>query len=83
MSPIDPILLKKYQMMLQNEKIPKNEQSYFLKWLRYYLDFCHKYGFEKTDSNSLHPYINKTNIQMEFYPKFQLTGYIPFCTQKI
>jgi len=59
MSPIDPILLKKYQMMLQNEKIPKNEQSYFLKWLRYYLDFCHKYGFEKTDTNILHPYIDK------------------------
>ena len=59
MIPIDPILVKKYQLMLQKNRIPKNEQSYFLKWLRYYLDFCHKYGFEKADSNSLHRYIEK------------------------
>jgi hypothetical protein len=32
---------------------------FFYIWLRYYLNFCHKYGFENTDANSLHRYIEK------------------------
>ena len=39
--------------------MPENEQSSFLKWLRYYLDFCHKYGFEKTDTSNLPRFIEK------------------------
>ena len=39
--------------------MPENEQHAFIKWLRYYLDFCHKYGFEKTDTKSLTQFIEK------------------------
>ena len=39
--------------------MPENEQHAFIKWLRYYLDFCHKYGFEKTDTKSLSQFIGK------------------------
>jgi hypothetical protein len=37
-----------FEAFLAQEKIPKRFYSEYLKWLRYYLDFCHKYGFEKS-----------------------------------
>ncbi len=39
--------------------MPENEQYSFIKWLRYYLDFCHKYGLKKTGPNSLPLFIEK------------------------
>lgn len=56
---IEPILLKNYSAILNKNRMPENEQYSFIKWLRYYLDFCHKYGFEKTDTNSLPRFIGK------------------------
>jgi hypothetical protein len=56
---IDPILLKNYSAILKKNRMPENEQYSFIKWLRYYLDFCHKYGFEKTGPNSLLLFIEK------------------------
>ena len=56
---IEPILLKHYSTILNKNRMPENEQSSFIKWLRYYLDFCHKYGFEKTDTSNLHRFIEK------------------------
>jgi hypothetical protein len=37
--------------MLKHERVSENEHGFYLKWLRYYLDFCHKYKFDaiKTD----------------------------------
>jgi integrase len=56
---IEPILLKNYSAVLNKNRMPENEQYSFIKWLRYYLDFCHKYGLEKTDSNNLPRFIEK------------------------
>jgi hypothetical protein len=56
---IEPILLKNYSAILNNNRMPENEQGSFIKWLRYYLDFCHKYGFEKTDPSNLPRFIEK------------------------
>ena len=56
---IEPSLLKKYNLILQSNLIPAKEHSYYVKWLRYYLDFCHKYGFRNSDSDSLPRFIEK------------------------
>jgi len=45
--------------------MPENEQYSFIKWLRYYLDFCHKYGFEKTDPGNLHRFIKKLRSEKQ------------------
>ena len=34
-------------------------QGNYLKWLRYYLDFCHKYGFNASDPRSLSGFVRK------------------------
>ena len=40
---IETNLLYNYTLNLQNNRIPENEHKNYLEWLRYYLDFCHKY----------------------------------------
>jgi len=35
------------------------EHAYYRKWLRYYLDYCQKYGLDESDKGSLSPFINK------------------------
>jgi len=56
---IETNLRNNYNLILQKKGIPKNEYGYYLKWLRYYLDFCHKYSFKKSDSESLPRFLGK------------------------
>ena len=46
-------------VLLGQKNIPSQKHRYYLKWLRYYLDFCHKYGFEKENTASLAAFIEK------------------------
>jgi len=39
--------------------IPLEDRRQYLKWLRFYLDFCQKYDFSPTDPNSLLPFLQK------------------------
>ena len=48
-----------FEALLAQKEIPKKLHSEYLKWLRYYLDFCHKYGFEKSKKESLPHFIKK------------------------
>ena len=36
-------LLAKYRLFLEQNGVPANSRTVFIKWLRYYLDFCKKY----------------------------------------
>jgi hypothetical protein len=39
--PVD--LESQFSDLLAKEEISQNQSWYFRKWLRYYLDFCHKH----------------------------------------
>ena len=39
--------------------IPPGHHRNYLKWMRYYLDFCHKYHFEQETSKSLSAFLKK------------------------
>jgi integron integrase len=52
-------LLNKYNAVLQKNGILQKDQRFYLKWLRFYLDFCHKYDFDQSDTGSLPQFINK------------------------
>ena len=55
-----PIDMKQgYHRFLQDKKTPSYAHNYYMKWLRYYLDFCHKYNFKKTNQESLPAFIRK------------------------
>ena len=45
-------LLDRYSSALRNNQVPANKHPYYTKWLRYYLDFSHKYGFNKHDEDT-------------------------------
>jgi hypothetical protein len=44
---------------LKQQGISNNEFPSFLKWLRYYMDFCNKYTYNHSDSNNLSHFIQK------------------------
>ena len=48
-----------YETQLNQKAIQKKLCPYYKKWLRYYLDFCHKYNHESSAKKSLAHYINK------------------------
>jgi len=52
-------LKMQFEKLLAQKEIPKRFHSECLKWLRYYLDFCHKYGFEESKKESLPHFIKK------------------------
>ena len=42
-----------YDTLLERKAIPSYRRPHYKKWLRYYLDFCQKYGFSPVESQSL------------------------------
>jgi integron integrase len=48
-----------FNTLLVKNKIPQKYQIHYLKWLRYYLDFCHKYGLSESSPQSLPNFIRK------------------------
>lgn len=52
-------LTRHYGLQLDNHGIADHRRPHFLKWLRYYWDFCHKYGYAPNDRASLSPFEEK------------------------
>jgi integron integrase len=44
---------------LQKKAIPNGIHSAYKKWVRFYLDFCQKYGFLASNKDSLPPFLHK------------------------
>ena len=59
MKKIPAVLISRFKALLVSNRIPERYHAYYLKWLRYYLDFCHKYGFDESDPQSLPAFIMK------------------------
>ena len=59
MKKIPAALIPRFKALLVSNRIPGRYHAYYLKWLRYYLDFCHKYGFDESDQQSLPAFIRK------------------------
>ena len=45
--------------MLDRSDVAPGHRVHYRKWRRFYLDFCHKYGFESADRNSFLEFNNK------------------------
>ena len=48
-----------FNALLNKNNIPKTYQNHCLKWLRYYLDFRHKYGFSESNPQSLPKFVRE------------------------
>ena len=54
-----PDLQERFLAVLAKKGIPARENFFFLKWLRYYLDFCLRYGHRKEQKASLNLFLKK------------------------
>jgi integron integrase len=81
-------LKARFDRALGENEIPRSDRNHYLKWLRYYLDFCNKYGFAASDTRSLSSFIrkleekNQTALQREQAGKavhvyYELVGWGP------
>jgi len=52
-------IIQQFNALLKKEKIDDGDYDYYKKWLRYYLDFCHKYKHDSRAVDSLPLFINK------------------------
>ncbi len=59
MEKIPQQLLKQFDGQLIKNKILTENHHLFRKWLRYYIDFCCKYGHDSKSTESLPHFINK------------------------
>ena len=59
MLPLPPDLSRHYNAMLERSGVALTHRPFYRKWLRYYLDFCHNYHFDQSDSNSFSAFDDK------------------------
>ena len=48
-----------YDELLAKTALPVRSHFLYKKWLRYYLDFCHKYHFEPSIRQNISRFLNK------------------------
>ena len=59
MKRLPEVLRTAYQRIFQEKAVPQAERMDYLKWFRYYLDFCQKYKHPPRDPDSLEPFLEK------------------------
>ena len=52
-------LANQFVVYIGQQGIPAGQHRYHLKWMRYYLDFCHKYHFKQGTDASLSAFLKK------------------------
>jgi len=52
-------LLAQFDVIVRERKIPNSAHGLYKKWLRFYLDFCEKYHFPESRSESLAHFLRK------------------------
>jgi alkylated DNA repair dioxygenase AlkB len=56
---VPPAMQRQFAEYLDRQGVPQRQHVPYQKWLRYYLDYCHKYQLPHQSSNSLPAFINK------------------------
>ena len=59
LKPLNKALISEYGTLLSRNNIAESYRAFYLKWLRFYLDFCDKYKHDFRDVSSLPLFIRK------------------------
>lgn len=59
MQSIPPDVSEQYTEMLKEKGVSVSSRDFYKKWVRYFLDFCHKYGYDSSNPESITPFIDK------------------------
>ena len=60
---VPPELVQRYEARLVQQNLMAGQRPHYHQWLRYYLDFCQKYGFAPADRQSLPAFQEKLRTQ--------------------
>lgn len=52
-------VIRQFTAFITQKGIPNGQQGYYPKWVRFYLDFCHKYNFKQGTETSLLAFAKK------------------------
>lgn len=58
---IPPPIVRAYQSALDHNDVPVEQRPHYVRWLRFYLDFCHKYNHDPEVPGSFGPFEEKLN----------------------
>jgi integron integrase len=72
---IPPELVRRFETRLMQQNVMAGQRPHYHKWLRYYLDFCHKYGFAPVDRQSLPAFQEKLRAKQQPEPLCQQAGH--------
>jgi len=53
----------RYTAFIGHKGVPPSTQQYYVKLLRYYLDFCHKYNLQQSATKSLSAFGSKLKVE--------------------
>ena len=67
-------LWKKFDAQLADRRVPEAQWGEYRKWLRYYLDFCHKYSHPYASVESLPPFLEKLASKNQTEPQRRQAG---------
>lgn len=56
---VPPKVRDLFDSRLAGEPIPGRLHGFYRKWLRFYWDFCQKYGHNPSSKESVHPFLRK------------------------
>jgi len=59
MFPLPPQLSSRFDETLSRYEVPMYQQPHYRKWLRFYLDFCAKYGYAALARTSVRAFLRK------------------------
>ena len=68
---IPSALREQFELCLRNKPVPVSAHGLYIKWLRYYLDFCLKYDFASDQRESLPHFLlklqekNRSKVQQQ------------------
>jgi hypothetical protein len=69
MEPIPAEIENLYDVALNRHGLLATGHNYYIKWLRYYLDFCAKYHHEESSRESLSLFIEKIKTRIKLICK--------------
>jgi len=75
MLPLPQGMKEQFLNLFKEKAIPQAEQAHYMKWLRYYLDFCHKYGFARSHPEFLPHFLGK--LRQKRQSEAQRGGQLP------
>jgi integron integrase len=71
MQSLPPELATNYERRLDRAGVPQPNRPDYLKWVRFYLSFCHKYLFPPATPNALGPFLTKLAAKSYSIPQRQ------------